>query len=63
MPAVFFFLIDVSMNAIQTGATAAACSAINQVVADLPVSLCLFQNVDTPDNACKLNYLFDNVIF
>ncbi|KAL7114464.1 hypothetical protein ACP275_04G122500 [Erythranthe tilingii] len=36
MPAVFFFLIDVSMNAIQTGATAAACSAINQVIADLP---------------------------
>ncbi|MCD7454105.1 hypothetical protein HAX54_023467 [Datura stramonium] len=26
MPAVYFFLIDVSMNAIQTGATAAACS-------------------------------------
>ena len=38
MPAVFFFLIDVSMNAIQTGATAAACSAINQVITDLPVS-------------------------
>ncbi|GFP98573.1 protein transport protein sec24-like cef [Phtheirospermum japonicum] len=36
MPAVFFFLIDVSMNAIQTGATAAACSAINQVISDLP---------------------------
>uniref|UniRef100_A0A5B7A0D0 Uncharacterized protein n=1 Tax=Davidia involucrata TaxID=16924 RepID=A0A5B7A0D0_DAVIN len=36
MPAVFFFLIDVSMNAIQIGATAAACSAINQVIADLP---------------------------
>ncbi|PRQ36896.1 putative von Willebrand factor, type A, Zinc finger, Sec23/Sec24-type, sec23/Sec24, trunk [Rosa chinensis] len=36
MPAVYFFLIDVSMNAIQTGATAAACSAINQVIADLP---------------------------
>ncbi|KZV15102.1 protein transport protein Sec24-like [Dorcoceras hygrometricum] len=36
MPAVFFFLIDVSMHAIQTGATAAACSAINQVIADLP---------------------------
>ncbi|GFP82411.1 protein transport protein sec24-like at4g32640 [Phtheirospermum japonicum] len=36
MPAVFFFLIDVSMNAIQTGATAAACSAINQVIDDLP---------------------------
>ncbi|CAI9754037.1 unnamed protein product [Fraxinus pennsylvanica] len=36
MPAVFFFLIDVSMSAIQTGATAAACSAINQVIDDLP---------------------------
>ncbi|XP_042060142.1 protein transport protein Sec24-like At4g32640 isoform X1 [Salvia splendens] len=36
MPAVFFFLIDVSMNATQTGATAAACSAIKQVIADLP---------------------------
>lgn len=36
MPAVFFFLIDVSMNAIQTGATAAACSAITQVITDLP---------------------------
>lgn len=38
MPAVYFFLIDVSMNAIQTGATAAACGAISQVIADLPVS-------------------------
>ncbi|KAA8541400.1 hypothetical protein F0562_025363 [Nyssa sinensis] len=36
IPAVYFFLIDVSMNAIQIGATAAACSAINQVIADLP---------------------------
>uniref|UniRef100_A0A6M2F1N0 Uncharacterized protein n=1 Tax=Populus davidiana TaxID=266767 RepID=A0A6M2F1N0_9ROSI len=36
MPAVYFFLIDVSMHAIQTGATAAACSSINQVIADLP---------------------------
>lgn len=36
MPAVFFFLIDVSMNALQTGATAAACSAISQVISDLP---------------------------
>uniref|UniRef100_A0A1S4BW20 Protein transport protein Sec24-like At4g32640 n=1 Tax=Nicotiana tabacum TaxID=4097 RepID=A0A1S4BW20_TOBAC len=36
MPAVYFFLIDVSMNAIQTGATAAACSAISQVITDLP---------------------------
>lgn len=38
MPAVYFFLIDVSMNAIQTGATAAACNAIQQVLSDLPVS-------------------------
>ncbi|XP_057422859.1 protein transport protein SEC24 C-like isoform X2 [Lotus japonicus] len=36
MPAVYFFLIDVSMNAVQTGATAAACSAIKQVITDLP---------------------------
>lgn len=36
MPAVYFFLIDVSMNAIQTGATAGACSAISQVLSDLP---------------------------
>ncbi|KAG5607927.1 hypothetical protein H5410_029419 [Solanum commersonii] len=36
MPAVYFFLIDVSMNAIQNGAAAAACSAISQVISDLP---------------------------
>ncbi|XP_039028575.1 protein transport protein Sec24-like At4g32640 [Hibiscus syriacus] len=36
MPAVYFFLIDVSRNAVQTGATAAACAAISQVIADLP---------------------------
>ncbi|KAK1288191.1 Protein transport protein Sec24-like CEF [Acorus calamus] len=36
MPAVFYFLIDVSMNAVQTGATAAACSAVSQAIADLP---------------------------
>lgn len=36
MPAVFFFLIDVSMNAIKTGATAAACNAISRTVPDLP---------------------------
>lgn len=49
MPAVFFFLVDVSMNAIQTGATAAACSAISQVIADLPVSL-------FPDFSCDAFY-------
>lgn len=42
MPVVYFFLIDVSMNAIQTGATAAACSAISQVISDLPVSLLVY---------------------
>ncbi|XP_022719190.1 protein transport protein Sec24-like At4g32640 [Durio zibethinus] len=36
MPAVYFFLIDVSMNAIQTGATAAACAAISQVISAFP---------------------------
>ncbi|XP_050372393.1 protein transport protein Sec24-like At4g32640 isoform X2 [Argentina anserina] len=36
MLAVYFFLVDVSMNAIQTGATAAACTAISQVISDLP---------------------------
>eukprot|EP00252_Welwitschia_mirabilis_P020316 TRINITY_DN4950_c0_g1_i1.p1 TRINITY_DN4950_c0_g1~~TRINITY_DN4950_c0_g1_i1.p1 ORF type:complete len:1152 (-),score=243.05 TRINITY_DN4950_c0_g1_i1:556-4011(-) len=35
MPAVYFFLIDVSLNAIQTGATAATCSAISRTLQDL----------------------------
>ncbi|MFQ6642359.1 hypothetical protein Gotur_018337, partial [Gossypium turneri] len=51
MPAVYFFLIDVSMNAIQTGATAAACSAINQVISDLPPLMLIvpdIQDVYTP---------------
>ena len=39
MPAVYFFLVDVSMNAVHTGATAAACSAISQALSDFPVSL------------------------
>ncbi|KAJ4952663.1 hypothetical protein NE237_029495 [Protea cynaroides] len=51
MPAVFFFLIDVSMNAIQTGATAAACSAINQVIADLPEGPRTFVGIATFDSA------------
>ncbi|XP_043719097.1 protein transport protein Sec24-like At4g32640 isoform X2 [Telopea speciosissima] len=50
MPAVFFFLIDVSMNAIQTGATAAACSAINQVIADLPEGPRTFVGIATYDS-------------
>lgn len=45
MPAVYFFLIDVSMNAIQTGATAAACNAIQQVLSDLPVSFVTISNI------------------
>ncbi|MFS8033511.1 putative sec23/Sec24, trunk domain, von Willebrand factor A-like domain superfamily [Helianthus anomalus] len=36
MPVVFFFLRDVSMNVVQGGATARACSAIRRVIADLP---------------------------
>ncbi|XP_024381127.1 protein transport protein SEC24 C [Physcomitrium patens] len=35
MPQVFFFLVDVSVNAVSTGAVASACSAINRVLADL----------------------------
>ena len=37
-PPVFFFLVDVSMTAVSTGAVAAACSAINRALADLKVS-------------------------
>jgi protein transport protein SEC24 len=37
MPPVFFFLIDVSMAAVSTGAVAAACSAVNRALADLTV--------------------------
>ncbi|XP_042494536.1 protein transport protein Sec24-like At4g32640 isoform X2 [Macadamia integrifolia] len=50
MPAVFFFLIDVSMNAIQTGGTAAACSAINQVIGDLPEGPRTFVGIATFDS-------------
>eukprot|EP00271_Cylindrocystis_brebissonii_P012807 TRINITY_DN3230_c0_g1_i1.p1 TRINITY_DN3230_c0_g1~~TRINITY_DN3230_c0_g1_i1.p1 ORF type:complete len:1229 (+),score=266.22 TRINITY_DN3230_c0_g1_i1:375-4061(+) len=35
MPTVYFFLVDVSLNAIGTGATAAACAAIQQVLNEL----------------------------
>lgn len=58
MPAVFFFLIDVSMNAIQTGATAAACSAISQVIADLPVSS--FLNFSCDKILCQVNNVWWN---
>ncbi|KAJ8761677.1 hypothetical protein K2173_004453 [Erythroxylum novogranatense] len=44
MEAVYFILIDVSMDAIQTGATVAACSSINQVTGDLPVGLSACDN-------------------
>ncbi|XP_060212473.1 protein transport protein SEC24 C-like isoform X2 [Lycium barbarum] len=50
MPAVYFFLIDVSMNAIQTGATAAACSAISQVISDLPEGPRTFVGIATFDS-------------
>ncbi|KAL6630501.1 hypothetical protein ACP70R_028574 [Stipagrostis hirtigluma subsp. patula] len=51
MPAVFFFLIDVSMNAIQTGATAAACSAISQAISDLPEGPRTMVGIATFDSA------------
>ncbi|MCO5560069.1 hypothetical protein L7F22_013675 [Adiantum nelumboides] len=35
MSPMFFFLIDVSMNAVATGATAAACSALHRALAEL----------------------------
>lgn len=41
MPQVFFFLVDVSVNAVSIGAVASACSAINRVLTDLGVRLLL----------------------
>ncbi|KAG0560568.1 hypothetical protein M758_10G185600 [Ceratodon purpureus] len=35
MPQVFFFLVDVSMNAVSTGAVTSACNAINRALGDL----------------------------
>ncbi|KAI0523034.1 hypothetical protein KFK09_005424 [Dendrobium nobile] len=51
MPAVFFFLVDVSMNSIRTGATAAACGAISQAIADLPEGPRTFVGIATFDSA------------
>lgn len=51
MPAVFFFLVDVSMNAVQTGATAAACSAIHEAIADLPENPRTMVGIATFDSA------------
>ncbi|GJN25091.1 hypothetical protein PR202_gb12878 [Eleusine coracana subsp. coracana] len=51
MPAVYFFLIDVSMNAVQTGATAAACSAIAQAISDLPEGPRTMVGIATFDSA------------
>ncbi|XP_010521258.1 PREDICTED: protein transport protein Sec24-like At4g32640 isoform X2 [Tarenaya hassleriana] len=50
MPAAYFFLIDVSMNAVQTGATAAACNAIQQVISDLPEGPRTFVGIATFDS-------------
>ncbi|VFQ80673.1 unnamed protein product [Cuscuta campestris] len=57
MPAVYFFLIDVSMNAIQTGATAAACSAISQVISDLPEGPRTFVGIATFDSTIHFYHL------
>ncbi|CAL4899623.1 unnamed protein product [Urochloa decumbens] len=51
MPAVFFFLIDVSMNAVHAGATAAACSAISQALSDLPEGPRTMVGIATFDSA------------
>ncbi|XP_039123746.1 protein transport protein Sec24-like CEF isoform X2 [Dioscorea cayenensis subsp. rotundata] len=51
MPAVFFFLVDVSLNAVQTGATAAACTAINQAIVDLPEGPRTMVGIATFDSA------------
>lgn len=51
MPALYFFLIDVSMNAVQTGATAAACSAISQAISDLPEGPRTMVGIATFDSA------------
>ncbi|XP_062203524.1 protein transport protein SEC24 B-like [Phragmites australis] len=51
MPAVYFFLIDVSMNAVHTGATAAACSAISQALSDLPEGPRTMVGIATFDSA------------
>ncbi|KAK4761134.1 hypothetical protein SAY87_006027 [Trapa incisa] len=51
MPAVYFFLIDVSMNAMQIGATAAACSAISQVISELPEGPRTLVGIATFDSA------------
>ncbi|KAG8090741.1 hypothetical protein GUJ93_ZPchr0011g27538 [Zizania palustris] len=51
MPAVYFFLIDVSMNAIQTGATAAACSAISRAISQLPEGPRTMVGIATFDSA------------
>ncbi|GJN12878.1 hypothetical protein PR202_ga31198 [Eleusine coracana subsp. coracana] len=51
MPAVYFFLIDVSMNALNTGSTAAACSAIFQALSDLPEGPQTMVGIATFDSA------------
>ncbi|KAM0843352.1 hypothetical protein ACQ4PT_057756 [Festuca glaucescens] len=51
MPAVYFFLVDVSMNAVHTGATAAACSAISQALSDLPEGPRTMVGIATFDSA------------
>ncbi|CAI7807557.1 unnamed protein product, partial [Closterium sp. NIES-53] len=36
MPPVYFFLLDVSFNAVASGAASAACSSISRILQDLP---------------------------
>uniref|UniRef100_A0ACD5XZH4 Uncharacterized protein n=1 Tax=Avena sativa TaxID=4498 RepID=A0ACD5XZH4_AVESA len=51
MPSVYFFLVDVSMNAVHTGATAAACSAISQALSNLPEGPRTMVGIATFDSA------------
>ncbi|CAA7400497.1 unnamed protein product [Spirodela intermedia] len=61
MPAVFFFLIDVSMNAVETGAAAAACSAVSQAIADLPEGPQTLVGIATFDSTIHFYNLKRNV--
>lgn len=64
MPPVYFFLIDVSTDAVQTGATAAACSAIMQVISDLPVSSSVSLCVGFSDlERAEVSFISDAFLF
>lgn len=64
MPPVYFFLIDVSTDAVQTGATGAACSAIMQVISDLLVSSSVSLCVGFSDlERAEVSFISDAFLF